>query len=174
MTSVKDKTVFKTSKAKAIFLKTVLISSLSIAGALAHLGSASGQEISTGSEFEDLKIAQVNSFVAQRNFTLGSIWRYAAAVQEINPIREEHNRQINSLLGAERPSKVCYHQPIPTEVKQNCQLFGSKMFQILRKHEVHDIYTPISIQVQSDENLRKKIQKAGICQQRGLSLNDCF
>lgn len=172
MASVKDRRTLSFKKAKLLFTRTSLIISLGLMTALMNKASASAQSIEF--ENEELKIAQVNNYVSQRSFSLSVIWRYAAALQEINPIREEHNRQINIILGKNRPNKVCYHEPIPNSVQQSCKLFGAKMFQILRKHDVDDIYTPISLQVQSDANLRKKIQKAGVCQQRGISLNKCF
>lgn len=174
MRSVNDQRVLKLAKPRHLLYKNLLLASFSLVTVLSQQPTAFAQEIYSNSDFENLELAQVNSYIAQQNFTLSSIWRYAAAVQEINPIREKHNREIDMLLGEKRPGKVCYHQPIPRAVQESCKSFGAKMFQILRKHEVHDLYTPMSRQVQSDTNLEKKIQKAGICQQRGVSLNDCF
>ena len=124
---------------------------------------------------ENLVLAQTTNFSNQaQTFSLETIWRYAAALQEINPIREKTNVKIDTILGPNRPPRVCYHSDIPEEVKQSCDLFGSQMVGILNKHQVTDVYNAISIQVQSDESLEKKIKKAGVCQQRGISLANCF
>lgn len=160
--------------------KQYFIQRLCIISSLGILTSLSGLVPSVSVKtseitFENHAEAQTLTFTAQaKTFSLETIWRYARAVQEINPIREEHNQQVNQLYQGDRPTRTCYQENIPWEVKQHCEIFGSKMIGILKRYQVHDVYTPISRQVQSDDNLKKKIQKAGICQQRRISLEDCF
>ena len=172
MTSVTEKRVFKIQKYQPLLFKTSFITCMSLMMGFTNLSAAKAQTISL--DIPELQISQVNNYVSQRSFSLNVIWRYAAALQEINPIREKHNRHINNLLGKNRPKRVCYHQPIPNSVQKSCKSFGSKMFQILQKHNIHDIYTPISLQVKKDEGLKRKIQKAGICQQKRIAFKDCF
>ena len=126
-------------------------------------------------KFDNTAHAQTATDIAQtQTFSLNTIWRYAQALQEINPIREQHKKEITIMFQGDRPERVCYLDNMPWEVQQSCQRFGTKMFDILQKYQMQNIYTPISIQAQSNKNLERKIQKAGTCQQRRISLEDCF
>lgn len=156
------------------FQRLCIVSSLSIFAGLSGIIPSISFKTSAIS-FDNQAFAQSTTLIAQaQTFSLETIWRYAKALQEINPIREKHNQQVNQLLKGNRPERVCYQSGIPWEVKQNCDSFGSKMVEILKKHNVLEVYTPISKQVQYDEALERKIQKAGTCQQQGRSLGNCF
>lgn len=178
VTSMDSRTIFTALKPKPSrhsVKRLFMIGGLSLIGTIASLVPTLSVSATPFSLEKQVLLTQGTDLLAQtQTFSLETIWRYAAALQEINPIREAHNEEINQILKLNRPDRVCYQNNIPWEVQQSCDMFGSKMINILRKHEVDDVYTPISVQVQSDDNLKKKIQKAGVCQQRGVTLENCF
>ncbi|WP_166275967.1 DUF4168 domain-containing protein [Lyngbya confervoides] len=149
------------------WIKALLISSFSLSGLLSGvIPSLSFSRHQTQLTFSQQAYAQ--------SFTNDIVWRYAAAVLEIDPIREQLLDEVKRIMGSSKPPQVCNQSNLPSSVESICDRYKSQSANILNKYQVLGVYNSITSRIQTDSNLRNRIITAMKCQQQGLSFPSCF
>lgn len=147
-------------------------SNIALVGAITALSWLSGG-IPTLSKNFSLDWA-THAYGQTHSFSIETIWGYAAAVQEIDPIRKDYLRLVNNFYGGNKPPQVCERSDLSAEVGNICSSYKSKSASILRRHGVIGSYNKITSQLKYDRQLERQIQDAMACQQRQISINSCF
>ncbi len=123
--------------------------------------------------FRSLDFSQ-SAYGQSSAFSHEIIWRYAAAILDIEPIREKHFAPVKNLYRGNVPAQVCDQSNLSDQVNQICNDYKRESAFILKHYQVIGSFNKITSQLKYDEQLRQQIRQAITCQQKRITMTSCF
>lgn len=122
-----------------------------------------------------LSISFSNAAYGQSSvFSRELIWRYAAAILDIEPIREKHFEPVRNFYHGNVPPQVCDQDNISNQVDQICSDYKRESASVLQQYQVIGSFNKITSQLKHDKQLREQIRRAITCHQKRIAMTSCF